>query len=41
MLLLIVGHLCGVALASFRHRENLVAAMIGGRKREADSELRP
>jgi len=32
-LLLIVGHLLGVAWESFLHRENLVRAMINGRKR--------
>lgn len=33
---LIVAHVLGVLIASFEHRENLVASMISGRKRAAE-----
>lgn len=32
-LILVVLHVCGVALASFAHKENLVEAMITGKKK--------
>ena len=35
---LLIGHLGGVALTSWRHRENLVGAMFSGRKRAPSAD---
>jgi cytochrome b len=34
---LVAGHLCGVVVTSWRHRENLVGAMFSGKKRAPEA----
>lgn len=38
LLILAAVHVLGALYASFRHRENLVAAMVHGRKRQASDQ---
>ncbi|MDR3495643.1 MAG: cytochrome b/b6 domain-containing protein [Ancalomicrobiaceae bacterium] len=38
LMVLVLGHLAGVAVASFRHRENLVVAMFSGKKRRGEPD---
>ena len=38
ILTLVIGHLGGVAMTSWRHRENLVAAMFSGMKRSPEGD---